>query len=201
MPLNFRVPFSSTNIPFFILDIYNAQLITTPTIPSDIASGKEIVLTETPIPGLGFNPIQSGGMGNQKISFTLPLVKKNNSVGNVLMLKQFDNLRNPAFGLNINSLFSKNQFIPNPQVVFFWGSGQGVPLVYYVKKCDYVHKSSFTNAYGYTQYSEISMELWLDETNPLYLAEKLFRQAASVIMNLDQIFNLKNTNKIGGIMS
>ena len=69
------------NVPFFIFDLFNFQLITVPQIPSDISDSKSVVLSETPRPGLNFNPINIGGMGNRKISFTLPLIKKNGSVG------------------------------------------------------------------------------------------------------------------------
>ena len=51
------------------------------------------------------------GWGNRKISFTLPIIKRNNTVGNVLLLKQFENLRNQAVGFT--NIFS-NQFTPNP---------------------------------------------------------------------------------------
>ena len=181
MPI-LRSPYSAVNIPFFMFDFQNFQLITTASIPEDVTDSKQIVLTETPIPGLNFNPINSGGMGNRKVSFTLPLVKRNNSVGNILLLKQFDNLRNQSFGINPAGIFSAmTQFVPNPKVLFYWGTGSSVPLEWYVAKCDFVHKSSFTNAYGYTQFSEVSMELWLDETSLLYKAEETFRKVASYL--------------------
>lgn len=165
-------------IPWFMIDISNKQLITSPNIPiSDIGDVKEVVLTETPIPGLNYSPISPGGSGNRKISFTLPLIKRNNNVGNILMLKQFENLRNNATGLF--GVFT-DQFHSNPKVLYYWGLG-GVPLVYYVKKCDPTHKQGWTNAFGFPQYSEINIELWLDETNPLYLAEEVFRKVASLI--------------------
>jgi len=107
----FHIPYSPINLPWYMFDLQNKQLITTASIPGDIADSKQIVLSETPIPGLGFNPINSGGMGNRKVSFTIPLVKRNNSVGNILLLKQFDNLRYPAFGLSLGSLVgSQAQF-------------------------------------------------------------------------------------------
>ena len=170
--------YSPVNLPWFIYDLQNKQLITSASIPSDIQDTKQVVLTETPIPGLNFNPINSGGFGNRKVSFSIPLVKRNNTVGNVLLLKQFDNLRNQAYGLS--GIFRQsNQFTPNPKVLFQWGTGGAIPLVWYVAKCDYVHKSSFTNRFGATQFSEIAIELWLDETSKLYKAEEIFRKISS----------------------
>jgi len=90
MNLNFNQPKTAFNINWFMFDIYNKQLITTPLIPADITDTKDIILTETPIPGLNFSPVTYGGGGNRHINFTLPLIKRNNTVGNVLLLKQFD---------------------------------------------------------------------------------------------------------------
>ena len=189
MPL--KSPASPVNIPFFIFDLQNLQLITSVAIPGDITDSKQIVLTETPIPGLNFNPINSGGMGNRKISFSIPLVKRNNTVGNILMLKQFDNLRNQAFGINPGAIFSsQSQFTPNPKVLFYWGSGSSIPLEWFVAKCDYVHRSSFTNRFGNTQFSEISIELWLDETSLLYRAEETFRKLASYIGMVESAYDV-----------
>lgn len=176
MKLNLSVPKYSFNVPWFIFDIDNLQLITSTTIPGDISDIKDIVLTETPIPGLNFAPITPGGTGNRKLSFTLPLIRRNNTVGNVLLLKQFDMLRQNAVG--VLDFFS-DQFETTPRVLYYWGIGS-VPLVYWVKKCDATHKQGWTNAMGAPQYSEIQMELWLDETDPLYHAEEVFRKLSAL---------------------
>jgi hypothetical protein len=99
-----------------------------------------------------------------------------------LILKQFDNLRNQSFGFHLNAkLFQGGQqFQPNPKVLYYWGTGS-VPLEYYVTRCDFVHKSYFVNSLGSPQYSEISIELLLDETSPLYKAEESFRKVASLL--------------------
>lgn len=183
--------YSPVNIPWFMFDLQNIQILTSISIPGDIADTKQIVLTETPIPGLNFNPINSGGMGNRKVSFTIPLVKRNNIVGNILMLKQFDNLRNQAFGINPAGIFNAvSQFTPNPKVLFYWGSGSTIPLEWYVAKCDYVHKSQFTNRFGYTQFSEINIELWLDETSLLYKAEETFRKISSYLGMVESAYDV-----------
>jgi hypothetical protein len=165
-------------MPFFIYDISNQQFITSVIIPSDISDSKSIVLTEQPIPGLNYSPINSGGMGNRKISFTIPLIKRDGVVGNVLMLKQFENLREPSF--SIGAIFNKTpQFQPNPKVLFMWGIGSS-PLEWYVSKCDATHKQHWVNAYGAPMYSEISLELILDEASDLNKAEQTFRRLAAL---------------------
>jgi hypothetical protein len=174
---NLNMPKLPFNVPFFIFDLSNKQLITTPNIPSDIADTKDIVLTETPIPGLNYAPIMQGGGGNRKLSFTLPCIKTNNTVGNLLLLKQFDMLRNQAVGI-FNFTSSPGQFNPFPKVLFYYGIGS-IPLVYFVKKCNATHKAGWVNAMGFPQYSEIEMELWLDENSLIYKGEEVFRKLSA----------------------
>lgn len=179
MGLNFNIPNFKFHVPWFMFDIDNFQLITSPLVPSDIKDSKQIVYTETPIPGLNYQPYSYGGGGNRKLSFTLPLIKRNNTIGNVLLLKQFDTLRNQS-----NDFFSLGgQFKPNPQVLYFWGVGS-VPLIYSVTKCDATHKSGWVNNFGQPMYSEIEIELMLDESNVLYMAEEIFRKVSSVTQSV-----------------
>jgi len=163
-------------VPWFMFDIHNKQLITSVVIPSDIRDVKDVILAEQPIPGLNYAPISPGGGGNRKLSFTLPLVQRNNTIGNVAVLKQFDILRNQATGF---AGITTGQFTPNPQVLYSWGTGS-VPLVYWVKKCDATHKAGWVNQFGMPQYSEIEFELWLDESHPLYKVEEAFRKVYSL---------------------
>ena len=173
-----KVPKYPQQNQWWIYDIGNGQLITSFFIPGDISDTKEVVYAETPIPGLNYQPIQSGGMGNRKVSFELPLIRRNGIVGNVQILKQFDRLRHPAGSLL--SVFSQNsQFVANPKVLYNWGTGS-VPLIWYVKKCDATHKKHWVNAFGQPQYSEIQFELWLDESDPINKAEDMWRQLASI---------------------
>lgn len=165
-------------LPWFMFDLRNRQLITTPVIPSDISDRKEIVLSEQPIPGLNYQPVTTGGAGNRKITFTLPLIRRNNTVGNVLMLKQVDQLRNQQ-----GRLFGppgSGQFGAYPKVLYYWGTGS-VPLVWFVKRANVTHKQGWVNALGMPQYSEIEFELWLDETHPTFKAEEQFRQVSALL--------------------
>ena len=55
---------SEFHIPWFMFDLTNFQLILSKPIPKRIADKKGIVLTEQPIPGLNFEPINHGGNKN-----------------------------------------------------------------------------------------------------------------------------------------
>lgn len=178
MPVNYNAPKTSFHLPWFMFDMSNYQLLTSTIIPGDMKDVKDIVLTETPIPGLNYMPINPAGGGNRKISFTIPLIKRNNTVGNVLLLKQVENLRNQAGGF-FSLATSNGQFTPTPKVLFSWGTGS-LPLVYWVKKADATHKEGWVNELGMPQYSEIEFELWLDESHIMYKAEEIWRKMASL---------------------
>jgi hypothetical protein len=164
-------------VPWFMYDITNRQIITSATIPGDISDTKDILLTETPIPGKNFAPIQQGGNGNRKISFTLPLMKRDNILGNSVLLKQFAQLRNQYVA---PGEVSPQQFNPNPRVLYYWGTGS-VPMIYFVKTISFSHKARWVNAAGYPQYSEVQIELWLDENSLLYKAEESFRRVGGIL--------------------
>jgi len=166
-------------LPFMLVDISNGIVIMSKPIPSDIADNKNIVITETPIPGLDFSPINQSGQGNRKISFTLPIIKRNNTIGNTLQLKQFENLRQKAFGL-ASIFLRQGQFTPGPKVLFNWGIGS-IPLIWYVSKCDFNHKAEFVNQLGNPQWTDVSLELILDEENPLNIGEGIFRKLSSML--------------------
>jgi hypothetical protein len=170
-----------------MFDLGNMQLITTLTIPEgDIVDNKSIVYAETPIPGANFQPIVPGGNGNRKVSFSIPLVRRNGVYGTILLLKQFDALRNHSEGfLSLKS----RQFTPNPKVLYYWGVGS-IPLEWYVTKCNMRHSAGMVSVVGFPQYSVVDIELMLDETSPLYMAEKAFRSYAGDIAQLESAAEL-----------
>lgn len=161
---------------WWMFDLGNYQLITSKTIPGDMTDSKDIILSETPIPGQNYPHVQYGSGGNRKISFTLPIINRNGILGNVGLLKQFENLRNRKTGF---FSVTSDQFVSNPQVLYYHGTGS-VPLVYWVKACNFTHPQGWANKYGSPQYTLIDMELWLDEKNPLYKAEEVFRKFAAL---------------------
>jgi hypothetical protein len=191
--MNFNLPNFAFNLPWFLFDIDNGQLITSPTIPGDISDVKDVIWTESPIPGQNFQPMTYGGGGNRKVSFTLPVIKRNNSVGNSLARAQFENLRNRATGFK--GIFS-NQFQPNPEVLFSWGTGS-VPLIYKVKKCDFVTPQGWVNQLSMPTLTNVSIELWMDETNILYKGEEVFRKFASFSGMVIQTLDIIESQRVG----
>lgn len=170
-------------IPWFMYDLSNGILITARTIPEEIRDTKTITLTEVPVPGLNYQPVVQGGGGNRKIGFTIVLVKRDFASGNVMALKAFENLRNQV--RSVTSITQK-QFNPGPKVLYYWGIGS-VPLTYIVENVSFRHKGSLVNSLGLPQYTEIDVSLILDETDPNYLQEEIFRVAAATMGMAQQI--------------
>ena len=183
--LQFSIPKYSAHMPWWMLDIDNNQIITTTTVPEQIKDDKSIVIAEVVIPGRNYAPMRYASNGNRVISFSLKLVKRNNTFGNMLLLKQFDQLRNQRA-----SLFGiyPQQFAPNPKVVYCWGTGS-VPLVYYVTKCAFTSNGMMVNNMGNPQYTEIEIELKLDETHPLYTVEEMFRRMSALNGSILEAFD------------
>ncbi len=134
-----------------------------------------------------YQPVTPGGFANRKINFTIPAIKKNNTVGNTLLVKQFESLRNQVTGLI--DPFGGDQFVRGPKVLYSWGTGS-LPLVYWVSKCDFVHRGDVQNQLGFPQWTDVDIELILDEENILYLAEEVFRKVASIAGTVINTFDV-----------
>lgn len=166
------------NLPWFIFDLTNKQLITSNTIPQgEIGDDKNVIFTETPILGNNFAPVSAGANGNRKISMQIPIINRGLE-GNIALIKQFELLRNKSRGFL--GLKRKNQWANNPKVLYCWGVGS-VPLEYYVTKCSIQHTANMVNAVGLPQHSIVSLELTLDETSMLYKVEEVYRDITSVM--------------------
>lgn len=172
-------------IPWFMYDINNYILITSITVPQEIHDQKGIVITEIAIPGLNYKPVQYGGGDNRKISFQIEIIKRNNTVGNTLIIKAFENLRNQVTSLT--DIFAE-QFQPNPKVLYYWGTGS-LPNEYFVAKCDPTHY--WVNALGNPQRSVYDIELILDESSLLYKAEEIYRKISSIAGAAENAYQTK----------
>jgi hypothetical protein len=174
------------NLPWFIFIKDFNILITSPTIPTSITDSKKIVYAEVPI--IGKNYKQKIGVRNENrvISFTLPIINRNGILGNSNIMKAFDIMRNadnPSLG-SLVGLGKSTSFSGVPKVIYSWGT-HSIPMEYFVNKCDYEHNSTLTNSKGFSQYTNVSMELELDETSLLYKADRVARviQARLGIVN------------------
>jgi hypothetical protein len=169
-----KIPF---RLPWFLFDINNYQLITATTVPTSVSDNKNVILSETPIPGRNNAPVTPAGGGNRKLSISIPIMKRNELVGNALTIRQLDRLRQQA-----GTIFSPTtQFTPQPKVLYYWGTGS-VPLEYYVAKVSFTHHGEgWVNAIGFPQYTDVTLDLVLDEDSFLYRVEEVWRELASYL--------------------
>lgn len=177
----------SFSLPWFIVDFENFDLITLPNVPLEVTSVKQINWAQQAVPGDETMPQQFTGMGPQEISFNIDVIKKSNTVGALPTIKQFEGLRTPIF--NILSLI-KGGPNRNAQVLFWYGTGNTIPQVYFVTKVDF--QNSMYNFLGYPQRSVISMTLRLDEKNVLYTIEKFARLILRILGLVDGVVMLVN---------
>lgn len=172
-------------IPWYMYIIDANLLITSHTIPGDITDNKNILFAETTIPGLDYAPVSSGGFSNRKISFSLIVVQRQSLAGNTNLLKLYEILRNPTNTLA--DIFSQSsQFTQNPKVIYNYGIGSA-PLVWYVSKCNFTHQGQYTNAIGDPQFTNVQIELTLDEKDGTNQIEKVYRQFAALVGSAESI--------------
>lgn len=168
----------------------NGLLITSPTIPTSMQSAKEIIYAENAVPGLNFTPKYPNRQGNNKISFSLPIINRRGLLGNANQLAQFEMLRNSDTP-NIKELISKKEtiaFKALPQIVYSWGTHLP-PLTYWVTRCDFETNSYLTNRAGFSQYTIVSIELELDEMSKLYQMYKLVRGVQATVGAVENLAN------------
>lgn len=155
-------------IDWFMYDLANDQLIISPIVPGDISDSKAIVISETTVPGQDYAPVHSSGTGNRKISFTIPIIQRNNYTGNTIQLNYFKSLRHRVDGGGRNGRRT-------PQVLYYWGTGSA-PMVYWVTRCDFNHRQGWINSIGAPMITDVSIELWLDPTHDITAMEEEFRE-------------------------
>lgn len=172
-------------IPWYMFILDANLLVTSPTIPGDITDDKGILFAETTIPGLDYAPVSPGGFSNRKVSFILTVVQRQSLAGNTNLLKLYEVLRNPTSSLA--DIFNQStQFTQNPKVLYNYGIGSA-PLVWYVSKCSFTHLGQYTNAIGNPQFTNINIELILDEKDITNQIEKVYRQFASLVGSAESI--------------
>lgn len=176
---------TSISVPWFIVDIESFDLITLPNVPLEVNSAKSINYAKKSVPGDETQPLQFTGMDPKVISFDIDVVRKSQILGALPVIKQFESLRVPQFGLG-NIIFGESN--RNPKVLFHYLSGDLLPMEYYVTKCDMIN--SMPNFSGYPQRCQVSMELTMDEKSILHTAEKMTRVALKVLGVVDNIASL-----------
>jgi hypothetical protein len=87
-------------------------------------------------------------------------------------------MRNGATGI-LGFANLGQQFSPRAKVLYQFGVSQ-VPLEWFVAKVDFVHKTGFFNELGFSKWTDVAIELWLDENSDLFRAEQFYLQISSI---------------------
>lgn len=164
--------------PWFIFDETNEQLITSPTIPMTVEDRKSVIFAQSAVAGLNYTPLNPAMNGNNIVSFTIPILNRRGSQGNMPVLAGLEELRNQATGFTNPFDNRTGQFLRNPTVIYYWGTHRP-PLRYKVLNCGFSHQSSLSNQLGGSQYTLVDIELALDEGNGLYKMYELERHIAA----------------------
>ncbi len=167
-------------IPWAIIGISTPLLITNDlAIAGDVNDTKKIVIPEAQVPGLNYAPVGISGFGNRHISFQIPVLDRNDFLGNAEVMSQFETLRNQSE--SVLDILADTQFLSGHKILFSHGVSSPIPLEYFVAQSDFVHKGSFINGIGNPQYSIVSLRFVLDEESIIYIVEKMSRQVLSAI--------------------
>lgn len=168
---------SKFRMPFFMVDWSNLNLIMLPNVPTGVRSVKAVKWVQTDLPGKSHSAMQFGNMAPTEVSFSIKVVFMDAIIGNQPYLKQFELLRNPVDSFASRLIGAKNP--ANPRVLFWYGTGTTIPLIYYVSQCDFLH--NYFNKMGYPTVTDVEMKLILDEEHVLNNAEWLARQVLALV--------------------
>jgi len=169
-------------------------LITSPTIPSSIVDSKKVIYSEYPVPARNYAPQIPIRNENRNLKFTLPIIQRFQPLGNSNVLRQFEILRNSD---NPN-MFSKNTYsgdLPSllyagvPKVLYYWGTHSSL-MEYFLRDVSFSHNTTYTNQIGLSQYTDVSIELSLDEQSPLYKFDRVSRIIQARLGMLESAYNV-----------
>lgn len=169
-------------LPWFLIIPEFGLTITSPTIPTSISDNKKIIYSEVPV--IGKNYKQKIGVRNENriLTMTLPIINRKTLAGNSNILQAFELLRNsdtPSIS-NLLSSFSGSQLFQRvPQVIYSWGT-HSTPMYYFVNNVSFEHKSDMTNIAGFSQFTNVTLELELDEDSLLYKMSTISRRVQAI---------------------
>lgn len=165
---------ADTNLPFTFT--YN---------PEDLSSDKDINYFETPNIGGSHHVMFFTGFSNKKIRFNIRTIDMESPSGVISDIAFFEALNEPSPGLlGIAGSFFGNENYPPPKVLFSFGIGSLVPLMWDVIdigiKSSYFHAGKIRGVIGIPKVADISIELALDEEHPLYKVTQISKKASQV---------------------
>jgi len=175
-----------------IINLSTGLPYTFPFNPIELSSDKAINYYEAPNIGGSSHKRFFIGFGNKTINFSLEIMNKVKPLGITSDIAFFDALRNPAPGLlGIAGSFFGNDNYPPPQVMYNWGTGILLPLIWDVDdikiKGKLFHQDPARGVVGIPWKATVDISLSLDEDNDLFKASQIAQKVAEVSASVESI--------------
>lgn len=173
--------------------------------PEELESTKEINFFETPNIGGSHRQLFFTGFANNRVKFSLIVIDMEDPLGVNKEIAYFESLREPDPGLlGIAGSFFGNENYPPPKVMFNFGTGSLVPLLWDVMDIS-IKKSLFkagatTGVLGIPKRADITCEFSLDEDSIVYKANQISKkfsqiQGSAMSITKEVLSNLKEKRK------
>lgn len=171
--------------------------------PEEVSTDKDINYHEAPNIGGSSRKLYFTGFSNKILKFAIRCIDMEDPFGVLKEISYFEALREPDMGiLGISNLFGGNENYPPPQVLFGFGTGSLVPLIWDVTdigiKGSYFHAGKVRGILGIPKVVDIDIELTLDEDNKLYKASKIARSAGVIYASVMSIAREVKTHSDNG---
>ena len=153
--------------------------------PTEVETKKAINYFQAPNLGGSHHEMYFSGFDNKEITFTLTSIDKENPLGVTGAIAYFEALREPAPSYSqLSSLITGNENFPPPTVLFTFGTGSLIPLVYNVVDIgiitDLFHDGHVRGVIGVRKRAEITITLALDVSHILNKANLVAKKVAEI---------------------
>ncbi len=171
--------------------------------PAEVETQKSINYFEMPNIGGSHHELYFTGFTNKEVSLNLICIDMEDPLGVTEEISYFEALREPAPGwANMISMLLGNENFPPPQILFSFGVGSLVPLIYDMREvgitADLFFDDDIRGTIGVPRRAEISIRLSLDENNILNKANMIAKQASAIAGSVESILKEKVYKTKGG---
>lgn len=173
--------------------------------PLEVEMTRDINYTESPNMGGSHHELFFTGFSNKEASFDILCIDMEDPMGVSKEVAYFEALGSPDPGLlGIAGSFFDDKNFPPPQVLFNFGTGSLLPLVWNVKDIDIktslFYSGHVRGVFGVPKRADISIVLVLDQDNPLFKSDQVYKKIMQVtgsVMSITKEVFRKSENTRG----
>lgn len=160
--------------------------------PPGVKSERKINYIEMPNIGGAYKERYFTGFGNKDVAIDLVALDMASPMGVAPTIQYFEALRSPAPGWKgLMSFIKGNANFPPPQILYFYGTGDLVPLVYDVidigLETDLPFGDKVRGVMGLPKMCKISMKISPDPDNILNKANEISKMTAAITASAESI--------------